>query len=81
VNGTVCSGREYSITEFDEEDYEKYINYMGPSRHFSIAFNAFVMMQIFNFINARKIKDEWNIFSGIHRNGYFLSIVFLIMLM
>ena len=22
------------------------------------------MMQVFNFLNARKIRDEWNIFEG-----------------
>jgi hypothetical protein len=28
-------------------------------------FNVFVVMQIFNMINARKISDEKNIFSGL----------------
>ena len=36
----------------------------GPSRHFTIIFNAFVFMQIFNFLNARRINDEKNIFEG-----------------
>lgn len=41
-------------------------------------FNTFVMMQIFNFLNARRIRDELNIFSGIFNNYLFLAIVFLI---
>lgn len=36
-------------------------------------------MQIFNFLNARKINDEINIMSGITKNLLFLFIVFLIM--
>ena len=32
------------------------------SRHFTILFNVFVFLQFFNFLNARKIEDEWNIF-------------------
>ena len=28
------------------------------SRHFTFIFNTFVMMQIFNFLNARKLQDE-----------------------
>ena len=41
-----------------------------PSRHFTLIFNLFVMMQIFNFVNARKLNDELNVFSGI-MNKYF----------
>jgi Ca2+ transporting ATPase len=40
----------------------------GPSRHFTIVFNVFVFMQIFNMINASKINDEKNIFEGILTN-------------
>lgn len=39
----------------------------GPSRHFTIIFNTFVWMNIFNFLNARRIKDEKNIFEGTRR--------------
>lgn len=28
------------------------------SRHFTFIFNSFVMLQIFNFLNARKLHDE-----------------------
>lgn len=46
-----------------------------PGSHFTVIFNTFVFMQIFNEINARKIHGEWNVFSGIHRNVVFLCVV------
>ena len=49
-----------------KEDLDK-----GPSRHFTVVFNVFVFMQIFNMICARKIDDEINIFEGIHHNLIF----------
>ncbi|XP_056434011.1 plasma membrane calcium-transporting ATPase 1a isoform X2 [Gadus chalcogrammus] len=47
-----------------------------PSEHYTIVFNVFVMMQLFNEINARKIHGERNVFDGIFRNPIFCSIVF-----
>lgn len=46
--------------------------YNHPSRHFTYVFNIFVFMQIFNFFNVRKIREEYNIFEGIGNNGFFL---------
>ncbi|XP_028854472.1 plasma membrane calcium-transporting ATPase 4 isoform X5 [Denticeps clupeoides] len=46
-----------------------------PSEHYTIVFNVFVMMQLFNEINARKIHGERNVFEGIHRNLIFCSVV------
>jgi P-type Ca2+ transporter type 2B len=50
----------------------------GPSRHYTVVFNAFVFMQIFNMINARKINDEINIFKGVHHNTAFMIIIVII---
>ncbi|XP_042195747.1 plasma membrane calcium-transporting ATPase 2 isoform X5 [Callorhinchus milii] len=47
-----------------------------PSEHYTIIFNTFVLMQLFNEINARKIHGEKNVFEGIFRNPIFCSIVF-----
>uniref|UniRef100_A0A671T2G0 Calcium-transporting ATPase n=1 Tax=Sinocyclocheilus anshuiensis TaxID=1608454 RepID=A0A671T2G0_9TELE len=47
-----------------------------PSEHYTIVFNTFVMMQLFNEINARKIHGERNVFEGIFNNMIFCSIVF-----
>lgn len=46
-----------------------------PSEHYTIIFNSFVMMQLFNEINARKIHGERNVFNGIQNNPIFCSIV------
>ncbi|XP_053572897.1 plasma membrane calcium-transporting ATPase 1 isoform X6 [Bombina bombina] len=48
----------------------------APSQHYTIVFNTFVMMQLFNEINARKIHGERNVFEGIFNNMIFCSIVF-----
>ncbi|XP_015670621.1 plasma membrane calcium-transporting ATPase 3 isoform X4 [Protobothrops mucrosquamatus] len=45
------------------------------SEHYTIIFNTFVMMQLFNEINARKIHGERNVFDGIFGNPIFCSIV------
>lgn len=50
----------------------------GPSRHFTVAFNSFVFMQIFNMICSRKINDELNVFQGIHHNMTFIVIISII---
>ncbi|XP_041429099.1 plasma membrane calcium-transporting ATPase 3 isoform X2 [Xenopus laevis] len=46
-----------------------------PSEHYTIIFNTFVMMQLFNEINARKIHGERNVFDNIFSNPIFCSIV------
>jgi len=47
---------------------------MPPTRHFTLIFNTFVLMTLFNEINARKIHGERNIFAGLHRNPIFCVI-------
>ena len=46
-----------------------------PSEHFTVIFNTFVLFQIFNEVNARKIHGERNVFDGIWRNWIFLVIM------
>ncbi|XP_015794522.1 plasma membrane calcium-transporting ATPase 2 isoform X2 [Tetranychus urticae] len=48
-----------------------------PSQHFTIIFNTFVMMTLFNEINSRKIHGERNIFEGLFTNPIFYSILFI----
>lgn len=55
--GTVCSGRFYTIS--GDDDYATVFNAThNYSRHFTVIFNVFVLMQVFNFFNARKIHEE-----------------------
>ena len=45
-------------------------------KHYSIFFNVFVLLQIFNEINARKLKpSEYNVFENFFNNPMFLLIV------
>jgi len=53
----------------------------GPSTHLTYCFNIFVMMQIFNFLNARKLEDEVNVFEGMKATSYFTIIVIVIFLL
>ncbi|XP_018018858.1 plasma membrane calcium-transporting ATPase 2-like [Hyalella azteca] len=45
-----------------------------PSVHFTVIFNTFVMMTLFNEINARMIHGQRNIFRGIFSNPIFCCI-------
>ncbi|GFR32213.1 plasma membrane calcium-transporting ATPase 2 [Trichonephila clavata] len=44
---------------------------------FTIIFNTFVMMTLFNEMNARKIHGERNIFEGLFTNPIFYSILLI----
>ncbi|EKX52947.1 hypothetical protein GUITHDRAFT_161121 [Guillardia theta CCMP2712] len=46
-----------------------------PNQHNAMIFTVFVLMQLFNQINARKIHGEWNAFTGIFDNKFFLSVM------
>ena len=46
----------------------------GPTQHLTIMFNTFVLMQVFNEINARKVHGERNVFDGIFTNKLFIII-------
>lgn len=48
-----------------------------PSQHYSFLFHAFVMMTLFNQIAARKLKAEYNLFSGMLNNPIFVVLVLL----
>lgn len=42
---------------------------------YTIIFNAFIMMQLFNMINARKLGErQFNVFSNFFNNWMFLAI-------
>ncbi|KAK3932602.1 Plasma membrane calcium-transporting ATPase 3 [Frankliniella fusca] len=44
------------------------------TQHFTVIFNTFVMMTMFNEINARKIHGQRNVFEGFFTNPIFYSI-------
>ncbi|KAL1129907.1 hypothetical protein AAG570_012851 [Ranatra chinensis] len=46
----------------------------APTQHFTVIFNTFVMMTLFNEINARKIHGQRNVFEGFFTNPIFYCI-------
>ena len=47
----------------------------GPTLHHTLVFNAFVMMQLFNQVNSRKISDRENIGQGLSTATLFLAVL------
>ncbi|CAD8132398.1 unnamed protein product [Paramecium pentaurelia] len=74
------SGRFLTVTSHN--DFEDIFNeFRIPSRHYTFIFNVFVFMQVFNFINSRKLNDEFNVFANICNNPLFILIVFFIIIL
>jgi Ca2+ transporting ATPase len=81
IRGDYCYVRSGLISLLPQNERWPQTNDTKPSRHYTYNFNVFVVMQIFNFLNARKINDERNIFQGIFSSLYFPVIVFIIIIM
>lgn len=45
------------------------------SVHYTLIFNAFVWMQLFNEVNSRNLNGEVNVFKGLLKNPLFVSIL------
>jgi P-type Ca2+ transporter type 2B len=60
---------------FDIESGRSLGHSASPTQHFTIVFNAFIMMQLFNEINARKIHGEWNVFRNIFNNYVYIIVL------
>lgn len=47
-----------------------------PSQHFTLLFNVFVLFQVVNMFNCRKLKDdERDVFTGVLKNSIFVAVV------
>ncbi|XP_052827689.1 plasma membrane calcium-transporting ATPase 2 isoform X3 [Octopus bimaculoides] len=62
------------ILDIDSGRIEEAEKHAPPSQHFTIIFNTFVMMTLFNEVNSRKIHGQRNILSGLRRNPVFVGI-------
>ena len=62
-------------------DFGERPEFDGPTEkleHYTIIFNCFVLMQVFNQINARKLEaDEFNVFANFCNNPIFFLIVIM----
>eukprot|EP00760_Papus_ankaliazontas_P018470 PhM_4_TR17504/c0_g2_i1/m.975/K01537/E3.6.3.8; Ca2+-transporting ATPase len=50
------------------------LEYLGEA-HMTVVFNVFVLMQVFNEFNARKLYSEINVFGGLSQAPVFLVII------
>lgn len=50
-----------------------FLDYPDDERR-SIVFNTFVWMQISNEFNNRRLDNKFNIFTGLHRNWFFIIV-------
>ena len=66
------------VRDFDGSDIYQPFSAFTPSRHLTVVFNLFVLLQIFNMLAARKINDELNIFSGVFTNPMFIGVWLII---
>ena len=65
----------YKAGDQVEQDDSLYEGYIGEnSEHYTMIFNAFVWMQLFNEINCRHLHGEINVFEGLFRNKLFCFI-------
>merc|ERR1712166_722097 len=62
------------VRDFDGSPIYEYFANDTPSRHLTIVFNVFVLLQIFNMISSRKINDELNIFKDVTTNPMFMGV-------
>mgnify|MGYP002374221441 FL=1 len=63
-----------NFTDVTEIEFQKWDKESGE--HLTLFFNVFVFLQIFNFLNARKLKkDEINVFTEFFYNYLFIFIV------
>ncbi|KAL5961994.1 Plasma membrane calcium-transporting ATPase 3 [Taenia solium] len=67
----------YQLTILLDVDSGRGLSAQGqnrPTEHFTVIFNTFVLMTLFNELNARKIHGQRNVFEGLHRNLLFVGI-------
>lgn len=70
---------DFSLYLFDQE-FQTQIGQsswdFNNATHFTIFFNSFVLMQVFNLINCKKLKSsEANVFKGFFNNNLFLFLL------
>ncbi|OQR88492.1 P-type ATPase (P-ATPase) Superfamily [Thraustotheca clavata] len=67
---TFCGEKIFGIPSGRKSDRES----EDPSVHYTMIFNTFVFLQLFNEINARRIHDELNVFEGFFTNKLYIGI-------
>ena len=64
-----------------DRELEHFVWNESNGYHFTIFFDVFVFLQVFNSINARKLRsDEVNVFKGIMNNAYYICVQMFIII-
>ena len=74
-------GTNHIVSGRLEDGYNRKDHDGQDSIHFTYIFNIFVMLQFFNFFNARILDDRLNIFSNITRSRLLIIILVVIFVM
>jgi len=72
---TLYGAQTISFLEVEGTSQEVVTGNQDDKRRTTIVFNTFVICQLFNEINARKLGNELNMFRGIHKNWIFIVIL------
>jgi len=48
---------------------------LTPTAQYTMIFNTFVLMQIFNEVNSRKLGNQLNVFENLHKNYFFAGVM------
>jgi Ca2+ transporting ATPase len=71
-------GQHLAMDELDDAGVEDGVEFLEVthtySRQYTIIFNTYVLMQLFNEVNCRKLLGEKWVFSGMTENKYFVRI-------
>ena len=62
------------VRDIDGTEVYEPFSAITPSRHLTIVFNVFVLLQIFNMLASRKINDELWILKDVTTNPMFMSV-------
>lgn len=78
--GGLVTGLEYDVTvptELTDETNPLAPQAQAKRKHFTYIFNVFIFLQIFNYINCRKVgRRDLNVFEEFGHNPYFLIVFF-----
>ena len=75
-SSTSCEA--YSTAESDWDDADRHYREAKADDQEvtnSVVFNSFIFMQVFNEINSRKIRDEYNLLEGFFHSYVFMAII------
>merc|ERR1712185_536275 len=65
----------YLLDPAGAEDFGVAFRGCDDRKHQTIVFNVFVLCQVFNEFNARRLGDDFNVFEGVFTNAIFIAVI------